>query len=228
MQIIAHLFSDFIFQTQRQCNRKEKQIFSVHHLGHALIVGSTSYLLSFDLGFWKVALMIMFIHLLLDILKSWWIIRDKISSPFFIDQFLHIGSIVFFVFVHSYFFGINFIFEIEIKPLIIITGFIFCAKPSNILIKHLFKAFAIDIPKRNSGNPEEITLPNAGRLIGIIERFLTLPLIIMGQYEAVGLIIAAKSILRYNDAQKNEYVLVGTLLSFGIAIFWGVLINLIG
>jgi len=50
----------------------------------------------------------------------------------------------------------------------------------------------------------------------------------MGQYEAVGLIIAAKSILRFKGTQHSEYVLVGTLLSFGIAVFTGILLNLLG
>jgi hypothetical protein len=71
------------------------------------------------------------------------------------------------------------------------------------------------------------SLPNAGKLIGITERLLALALILLGQYEAVGLIIAAKSILRINATQKSEYVLVGTLLSFGIAVFTGIVINLI-
>lgn len=44
-------------------------------------------------------------------------------------------------------------------------------------------------------------------------------------WEALGLIIAAKSILRFNATHKSEYVLVGTLVSFGIAVFCGILIN---
>jgi len=52
-----------------------------------------------------------------------------------------------------------------------------------------------------------------------------LALILLGQYEAVGLIIAAKSILRFNATKKSEYVLIGTLLSFGIAAFTGIVIN---
>ncbi len=91
----------------------------------------------------------------------------------------------------------------------------------------MFRAFAIETPVESSSNPDEVSLPNAGKLIGIVERFLALALIIMGQYGAVGLIIAAKSILRINGIQKSEYILVGTLLSFGIAIFSGILINLI-
>jgi len=53
-------------------------------------------------------------------------------------------------------------------------------------------------------------LLNAGRLIGNIERVLTLTLLLMMQYEAVGFIIAAKSILRYEGVKtsKTEYVLI--------------------
>ena len=70
-------------------------------------------------------------------------------------------------------------------------------------------------------------LPNAGKIIGIVERFIALALIIMGQYAAVGLVVAAKSILRFQDPIKNEYVLIGTLFSFGIAIISGILIHAI-
>lgn len=62
-------------------------------------------------------------------------------------------------------------------------------------------------------------MKNAGALIGNLERILTLVFVLIGQYEAVGFIIAAKSLLRFKDTDtaKTEYVLAGTLLSFGIA-----------
>jgi hypothetical protein len=84
---------------------------------------------------------------------------------------------------------------------------------------------AFDIKTNNEEN--KLTIPNAGKLIGISERYLALILIIVGSYEAVGLIIAAKSVLRINSHQESEYILVGTLLSFGIAIFSGLIINYI-
>ncbi len=70
----------------------------------------------------------------------------------------------------------------------------------------------------------EQSLPNAGKLIGIMERFLVLALILVGQFSAVGLILAAKSVLRFRSSVKNEYILVGTFLSFGIAVLIGILI----
>ena len=61
-----------------------------------------------------------------------------------------------------------------------------------------------------------------------MERLLSLVFVLLGQYEAVGFIIAAKSLLRFaeGDKAKSEYVLIGTLLSFSLAIFVGVAIKL--
>ena len=52
-------------------------------------------------------------------------------------------------------------------------------------------------------------------------------MLLIGQYEAVGFIIAAKSVLRFKDTDtaKTEYVLAGTLLSFGIATFAGLMVK---
>jgi hypothetical protein len=47
-------------------------------------------------------------------------------------------------------------------------------------------------------------------------------MILLGQPEAVGLLIAAKSILRFgavkDDRAASEYVIIGTLASFGWAL----------
>ena len=60
-----------------------------------------------------------------------------------------------------------------------------------------------------------------------MERILTLTFVMTGQYEAVGFIIAAKSLLRFKDTDtaKTEYVLAGTLLSFGVATICGLVVN---
>ena len=65
-------------------------------------------------------------------------------------------------------------------------------------------------------------IPGAGAVIGILERGLIYGLILLGQAEAVGFLIAAKSILRFGtvkeDRAASEYVIIGTLASFGWAI----------
>jgi hypothetical protein len=226
LQFIAHLLADFTFQPQHWCNKKEKEIITRHHIYHILIVFATSYILSFDIGFWKAALFLTFLHFLIDVLKSWIIITTRIKYVFFIDQLLHLITIAGIVWLYKSFYGIDFLFEMETISLAVAAGFLLCAKPANIIIKFVLQAFEIETPVDDQNDSEGKSLPNAGKLIGITERFLALALILLGQYEAVGLIIAAKSILRFRDTKKSEYVLAGTLLSFGIATLAGLVIKM--
>lgn len=56
---------------------------------------------------------------------------------------------------------------------------------------------------------------------------LTLLFVLIGQFEAIGFIVAAKSLLRFKDTDtaKTEYVLAGTFLSFGIAVACGLAVK---
>jgi hypothetical protein len=72
-------------------------------------------------------------------------------------------------------------------------------------------------------------LKKAGLWIGRLERILILTFVLLNRYEAIGFLIAAKSILRFSeiksdgDRKEVEYILVGTMLSFVVAIFIGIL-----
>lgn len=69
-----------------------------------------------------------------------------------------------------------------------------------------------------------------GRAIGALERALTLTLVLLGQYTAIGLIIAAKSLARLKaleDREFAEYFLVGTLASLLLALLIGVGIRIV-
>jgi hypothetical protein len=58
--------------------------------------------------------------------------------------------------------------------------------------------------------------PSIGRLIGILERMLVLTLVLRDRWEALGLLVAAKSLARFkdlDDRERAEYYLVGTLVS---------------
>lgn len=64
----------------------------------------------------------------------------------------------------------------------------------------------------------------AGRLIGILERTITLILILAGQWAAMALLATAKSVARFDDLKDREfaeYYLVGTLTSLLVAILIG-------
>jgi hypothetical protein len=71
--------------------------------------------------------------------------------------------------------------------------------------------------------PDPASLPQGGRLIGRLERAMILMLVIAGEPAGIGFLIAAKSLLRFNelareaDRRVSEYVIIGTLASFA----WG-------
>lgn len=58
---------------------------------------------------------------------------------------------------------------------------------------------------------------------------LILAFLLMGRYEVIGFLIAAKSIIRFGEKDKDqtEYFLAGTLLSISIAVGCGLLLRLI-
>ncbi len=74
-----------------------------------------------------------------------------------------------------------------------------------------------------TGPDEDTSLPLGGQMIGRLERLMILTLLLAGQPDGIGLLIAAKSILRFSevsegDRRASEYVIIGTLASFAWAI----------
>jgi hypothetical protein len=78
---------------------------------------------------------------------------------------------------------------------------------------------------RLPADPEQdASLPKGGQLIGRLERLMILMLVLADQPDGIGLLIAAKSILRFGELARetnrraSEYVIIGTLASFAWAI----------
>jgi len=68
----------------------------------------------------------------------------------------------------------------------------------------------------------------AGRLIGILERMAMLTLVALGEWSALGFILAAKSVARFKELEDREFAeayLVGTLTSFLVAGASGLLLR---
>ncbi len=103
---------------------------------------------------------------------------------------------------------------------------LFLTNPSSILIKVLISSWS-PIEKKKG----EHSLANAGKYIGILERLFVFGFVISNNWEGIGFLLAAKSVFRFgdlNDAKDRnltEYILIGTLISFGIAVLTGVIYN---
>jgi hypothetical protein len=90
------------------------------------------------------------------------------------------------------------------------------------------------VPVRERPAPDGLRVPEGelarGRLIGILERALVLTLVLLGQFGALGLVVAAKAIARFRgleDRDFAEYFLIGTLASLLHAVLVGVGLQLL-
>ena len=225
LQFIAHLCLDYFFQTNKLAKQKNTIGFKSSFLyWHALVCFVLSWLFSLQVEFVWAAAIITVTHFLFDGFKHHLKNSKYLGKyAFFIDQALHLIILTVVVLLFDKWQGIDPFVNtfIDFKYLLIIAGYLVCLKPANIFIREVFKVTDIQVSSDNE-------MPNAGKVIGVLERILTLTFIIVSQYSAVGFLIAAKSILRYRNDEtlKTEYVLIGTMLSFGIAVIAGIIINL--
>ena len=200
-------------------------------MGHALVHGLFAYLFVMDWTNWLVPVVVLVSHLIIDVLKD--ICLSKIQYKpndvrsnwecilFFIDQALHvlvIWMLLKYVDIAEYTVMCSNI--LDTKVLSCIIAYLIVVKPTSILIG-MFTQRWQNILSDSKG------LHDAGMWIGYAERVLALTFVLLGTYEALGFLIAAKSLLRFQetDTKRTEYVLIGTLLSFGVAVLLGVIIN---
>lgn len=226
--ILAHLLGDFILQPNSWVVDKESKIHKSKFLYlHILIHIVLSLIILNNLDLWWVAIGVGFTHFIIDFAKLKFQRAKTKKVWFFIDQLLHISVIA----------GVSFYFK-EFSLQIfqdydfikIIIGILFLTTPASIIIKTLLSSWT---PFAEVVNKIQVTesLTSAGKYIGILERLLVFTFIMVGHWEGVGFMIAAKSVFRFSDLAQakqrklTEYVLIGTLLSFGLAIVTGIIIK---
>ena len=217
--LLAHLLADFVLQTSSSCRDKAvKHGRSLHQYVHAIIVFALSWLVSWDLSFWWGALMICSTHLLMDVWKSY---KAEGIKWFLLDQLFHclVLAVVAFSYCFDHYWAMPDFCSLKLLGALI--SILICWKPANIFIKLMLKHYSVNMPEEKEG-----ARFNAGALIGNVERWLILVFVCLGRYEALGLLIAAKSIIRFSESQTNktEYVLAGTLMSILIAVLCGLFI----
>jgi hypothetical protein len=101
---------------------------------------------------------------------------------------------------------------------VLVALYVFNARGGAVIVSRLLKRFDLPRPETEEQTPPDDVA--RGWSIGIAERLLAVTLILVGQWSALGLIIAAKSIARFKDLEKrpfSEYYLIGTLSSVLIA-----------
>jgi hypothetical protein len=219
--ILSHLITDFILQPKSWVNERANKHFASPKLYlHGFITAALAFLIT-GLQYAIVAVVILVTHILIDGWKSY---QKPTVGYFLADQLLHLLVIA----------GCWYFTFITWNDLIIVwqqinedlniwktlAAFVFLTTPASILIGQLTKQWRDQLP-------EAVNLANAGKWIGITERTIILIFVLYSQYSAIGLLVAAKGIIRFNEKDrqevKTEYLVVGTLMSIALAIVTGLI-----
>lgn len=223
--LVAHFLADFIFQPTLWVEEKRKHgLKSRYFRLHIFIHFVTLFVLLWDLNLWQVVVWVTIGHLLLDVIKN------RISKSgvwiFLADQLLHMLIIVIVWLIYSRQFQL---FGATISELVnsqkfwrFSLAFLLLTTPSSVFIGKVTKKWSHDL-----GSDGNSGLKDAGTWIGMMERLLIFTFITINVINAVGFLLAAKSIFRFGDLKddinhkKTEYIIIGTFISFTIAIAIG-------
>jgi hypothetical protein len=218
----AHVLADYVFQTTKMVQSKNRITTLLLHtltvyLCAVVALGSIA---------WQIAALAG-LHFAIDALKVLWVkTRDDDGiKPYLADQITHFITIAVIAAVAPTLWadgiwtnnlangGLLDISAWAPKMMLLTAGVIYTTRAGGFAVGKLMTPFA-------AGAPTE-SLPKGGMMIGILERGLIFLMFLAGQPAGIGFLIAAKSVLRFDAASKNEkaeYVIIGTLASFSWAI----------
>lgn len=210
MFLLVHGLGDYILQPDSMVGLKK--IGNLYgYAAHFLIILALNLIASIPFLSWRYALFALIIasaHILIDYIR-YRLFKNDDTYSFIIDQLSHI----FVIYSVSVFFSITSYKSAYLNLAII---YVYTVFGGAILIRHILDTLTL--------NPRQYVINHTGKIIGILERSIILILAAMGEFSAIGFVIAAKSIARFkelDDREFAEYYLVGTMLSVFIALLGG-------
>lgn len=223
----GHVLGDFYLQTEKLSKLKKEKyrwvlLHSLEYLGAMFLTILPFFSLDMILAATYAALA----HFVIDSVKFFLVKRKKSrrnSVVFVTDQCLHGFSILVLAYIMlRWNFAAN-----ELKPVEqVVTSFglsmdtlirwilaiLLIHKPANVFIQIFLGEYK---PREDTSVIK--TDNKVGRRIGTTERFIMLIFLALNQYSALGFVLTAKSIARYDRISKDqkfaEYYLLGTLVS---------------
>ena len=212
--VAAHAVGDFLLQPDTLARRKATGFGAM--ILHAVIVAATSYLFLQAWTCWQVPAYVLVVHTVIDVAK-----RNGASRAvwaFVLDQATHVASLWL---LAELALGLGWLtgFQGDIYRVLIVIGGLAATVPGAGLL------IGLCAERLMADNRQVLAdlqgLKGGGKYIGQLERALIFILIFVQQPAAIGFLVAAKSILRFEGVRNQhlaEYVLIGTLLSFSLAI----------
>lgn len=216
--IFCHLVGDFVLQTTKMTEDIRKRKFRSFSLYSHVAIHFFLLLLftQFESKYLLPVFLLTVSHFIIDSCTKILFVKSiKGIYNFILDQTLHLFAIYLFVY---YFYDFEFIspFLFSTQAYLLLISIILLTFFSSITIKKVMSVFNYPVPKGG--------LKDAGKYIGILERLFIFLFIVISFWEGIGFLLAAKSIFRFGDLKESkdvkltEYILIGTLVSFGIAI----------
>jgi hypothetical protein len=226
--LIIHSAVSLIFGFTNLVNHvKKKKIKSRWLYISGAIYALSIYLISFswvDLWILPLAFVAHFLAYLIMIPKR------RTLFNFFLSQILLISALVaiWLLLTDTY---LSFLFSLVIilwnskRVLLVILGFIILIWPSGYIIGLATEPLRKQIKEAKG-------LEKAGLWIGILERTLIYIFVLSGNVMAIAFLITAKTIFRFGEIKDHsrrkeaEYILIGTLFSFSLALLIAYLIQI--
>ena len=227
--LMGHVLGDFYFQSSALAKNKE-------HSGKKLLLHCFLYLITmvgvtlpfFGWSLLFTAIGISLLHFLIDgvkflVTRRYVVKKNSDTVIYLIDQALHVLVILAAsIYLDLSATKIHFLSGVETVldsfgwniEHILSWGLILLLviRPCSITIKKVLNDY-----RPTSEEHVDEGIPNAGALIGVFERIFILLMLYANQFTAIGFVLTAKSIARYNKISENpqfaEYYLLGTLLS---------------
>ncbi len=233
--LAAHVVGDFALQTDEGAKRKHRIPVLA---GHCVAVAALSYALTGLWLAWQVPAAVLATHMIIDLVKARFL--PARLSFFVLDQLAHVSVILAISVlaprmlpgVHDSFWqvalGANYY-----AALILLTGLITAVYAGGVVVGFGVKPF-LGALQGEEGTTDRIDAEPArmrrkgfdegGKVIGRLERAMIYILILAGQPSSIGFLIAAKSLLRFGEIgagasrKEVEYIIIGTLMSFLVAL----------
>lgn len=218
--LLAHILGDFYLQPTKWVEDKETYTYKSKYLYiHALLHGVLVLFLLWDIKAYKLAISIAIVHWMIDLWKLLMQTAQNKRKWFFLDQLLHLISIYVCASIYMYD-SINIDIDglLNSKNLLVLTAYLLITWPTSIFIQKILMPWTTNLNEIG-----DTSLLNAGKYIGILERSFVFIFVFAGRWESIGFLIAAKSVFRFGDLKESrdrkltEYILLGTLISFGLA-----------
>lgn len=208
--LFAHALSDFVLQSAYIARNKRRPWVM---LIHGAIVLATAQAATGRVDAWPL-LLLAAAHVAIDAVKAR--LGEPRLAAFLADQGAHLASIAAVAYVWPGLFAGGLWADLPIVTGLMAygAGAILTIRAGGFAVGELMR------PYQHAALPEG--LPSGGRMIGSLERAMIFLMVLVGQPEGIGFLIAAKSILRFDTASKNqhasEYVIIGTLASYAWAL----------